>query len=73
MEMAPRKFMDKEFVFQETFRSPFETDTEKDALRVLEAIREAHPASSGWVEIHGFVEKLPNGKYRAVREHVLYK
>lgn len=55
--------------FRETFVSPFEKETRADALRVLQAIREAHPASSGWVELNGYVEELPNGKYRVVREH----
>ncbi|MBO5179181.1 MAG: hypothetical protein J6B87_02390 [Clostridia bacterium] len=56
--------------YHEIFVSPFEKDTESEALRVLQAIREAHPASHGWEEIRGFAERLPNGKYRAVREHV---
>ena len=49
-------------VYRETFVSPFHKDTESEALRVLDAIREGHPASSGWVEIRGYVEKLPSGK-----------
>lgn len=60
-------------VFREIFVSAFEKDTEGEALKTLQAIREAHPATSGWKEIRGFVEKLPNGKYRAVREHAQYK
>lgn len=56
-------------IFQETFISPFQKETEGDALKTLEAIREAHPESSGWFEIDGFVEQLPNGKWRAVRKH----
>ena len=55
--------------FEEVFRSPFEKNTEEDALRVLEAIRSCHPAEYGWEEIKGFVEQLPNGKWRAVRHH----
>ncbi len=60
-------------VFREVFVSPFEKETEGDALKVLQAIRDVHSAEYGWKEIRGFVEKLPNGKYRAVREHVQYK
>ena len=56
-------------MYKEKFLSPMEKDTEKEALRVLNDIRESHPSSSGWREIQGYVEKLPNGKYRAVREH----
>lgn len=56
-------------VYQETFISPFEKETKGDALRVLTQIRECHPASAGWEEIDGFVEQLPNGKWRAVRHH----
>lgn len=60
-------------VYREVFVSPFEKDTEGDALRVLQDIRDAHPSASGWKEIQGFVEKLPNGKFRAVREHAKYR
>ncbi len=55
--------------YEEKFISPFEQTTESGALRVLEAIRQAHPASAGWKEIKGYAEKLPNGKWRAVRMH----
>ena len=50
-----------------------EKDTEDDALRVLDDIRSIHSSDYGWVEIKGFVEQLPNGKWRAVRHHVQYK
>lgn len=60
-------------VFREVFVSPFHKETESDALKVLQDIRDAHPATSGWEEIKGFVEKLPNGKYRAVRVHLKCK
>ena len=55
--------------YEETFKSPFEKDTQEEALRVLDAIREVHSAENGWEEINGYVEKLPNGKWRAVRQH----
>lgn len=55
--------------FEETFKSPFEKDTQEEAFRVLDDIREAHPAEKGWKEISAWVEKLPNGKWRAVRKH----
>lgn len=58
--------------FEETFKSPFERDTQAGALQVLEAIRAEHPASSGWVEETAYVEQLPNGKWRAVRKHAKY-
>ena len=57
-------------VFHERFVSPIEVDTEKEAMRVLNDIRESHPETLGWKEIFGAVEKLPNGKFRAIREHV---
>ena len=60
-------------VYREVFVSPFEKDTEGEALKVLQSIRESHPAICGWKEIRGFVEQLPNGKYRAVREHAKYE
>lgn len=55
--------------FRETFVSPFERTTEGEALKVLEAIRSSHSTANGWTEIEGFVEQLPNGKWRAVRIH----
>ena len=55
--------------YEEIFESPYQKETKGDALKTLQAIRDAHPASSGWVEIKGFVEQLPNGKWRAVRHH----
>lgn len=57
------------YSFEEIFRSPFEKDTEGDALDVLQEIRDSHPASSGWVELDAYAEQLPNGKWRAVRHH----
>lgn len=65
--------MAKKQVFHEVFVSPFEKDTESEALKVLKAIRDLHSEEYGWKEIDGFVERLPNGKYRAVREHAQYK
>lgn len=59
-------------VYREVFVSPFERDTEEDALKVLQAIRENYSTMYGGEEIKGFVEKLPNGKYHAVREHAKY-
>lgn len=56
-------------VYEETFVSPFEKDTQEGAQKVLEEIRKAHPAEKGWEEIEGFTEQLPNGKWRAVRRH----
>ncbi len=55
-------------MYAEVFRSPFEQSTKEEAMRVLNKIRDAHPEGSGWHEVRGYVEKLPNGKYRAVRE-----
>lgn len=60
-------------VFEETFVSPFPKDTKAAAERVLETIRSCHQANWGWKEIAGYVEELPNGKFRAVRKHVQYK
>lgn len=59
----------KKYSFHEVFKSPFEKETEGAALDVLQEIRKAHPASKGWVELNSYVEHLPNGKWRAVREH----
>ena len=56
-------------VFKETFVSPFEKETKSDALKTLDAIRAAHSSAYGWVEIEGYAEQLPNGKWRAVRKH----
>lgn len=64
--------MTKEQIFEETFISPFEKDTEIDALKVLDDIRKEHDASQGWVERNAYVEQLPNGKWRAVRQHAKF-
>ena len=53
----------------ETFRSPFEKETEKEALKVLQEIRNVHSSEHGWEELEGYIEELSNGKYRAVRKH----
>ena len=55
--------------YRETFVSPFEKDTENEALEVLKDIAEVHSPEHGWVEIRGYAEQLPNGKWRAVRVH----
>lgn len=60
-------------VFGETFESPFEKESESDALIVLDAIRAAHPEKDGWVETKGYAEQLPNGKWRAVRVHEKFR
>lgn len=70
---APKTFEGKFLNYEETFRSPFERDTSGSAMEVLEAIRSAHDKAHGWVELEGYIEKLPNGKYRAVRRHAQYK
>ena len=57
--------------FAEKFVSPFVKPTKEEALKVLNDIREAHPASKGWIEIRGDVEEVPGG-YRAVRVHKKY-
>lgn len=57
-------------MYKETFKSPFEKDTEAEAQTVLDSIREVHSEKYGWKEIKGYIETSPNGKYRAVREHV---
>lgn len=56
-------------IYREVFVSPAEMETQGDALKVLQSIRDAHSEKYGWHEIRGFVEQLPNGKWRAVREH----
>lgn len=73
MAYAEENLGGKTKVYEETFRSPFEKETESEALRTLNDIRAAHPASYGWVEFEGYVEKLPNGKWRAVRYHAKYE
>ena len=72
---APATMNGKQKVFEEIFVSPFEKEHQRDAYRVLDDIRRAHPASSGWVEFSEKtgVVKLPNGKYCAQRHHAQYK
>lgn len=58
-----------ERIFKETFRSPFGKETESDALKVLDSIREAHSEKDGWREIEGYAEKRADGKWYAIRIH----
>lgn len=69
---APATYNGKNKKFEETFMSP-EYDTKGHALWKLGKVREEFTPLSGWIEFDGFVEQLPNGKWRAVRHHALYK
>jgi len=55
--------------FRETFKSPFYKDSYEEAMEVLNQIRKTHSIENGWTEIDAYVEKMANGKYRAVRIH----
>jgi len=70
---APEMRNGKLKVFEETFVSPFEKDTEADALMVLDEIRFEHCSYYGWVEFAGYAEQLSNGKWHAVRHHAKYE
>ena len=70
---APEYLDGKKKVFEESFRSGFQKETKSDALQTLSSIRASHPASDGWVELDGYVDQLPNGKWIAVRHHAQYK
>lgn len=63
-------------IYHETFRSPANQPSKEDAEYVLNSIRKCHPASSGWVELNGYVEKAPNDfgsiGWRAVCELAKY-
>ncbi len=71
MANAPETHNGKKKIYEETFISP-EKDTEGSALHTLRNIRIAHSSDCGWVELEGYVEKLPNGKWHAVRHHAKY-
>ncbi|MNL42253.1 hypothetical protein D3C87_1646960 [compost metagenome] len=71
--MTKTSTRNRTLAFEETFESPFEKESEIDALKVLDSIRKSHPESSGWVEEKGYAEQLANGKWRAVRVHKKYK
>ena len=73
MNNAPATMNGMTKVFEEVFISPFEKETWADALNVLSAIRSAHDAYHGWIEIDSDIERLPNGKWRAIRHHAQYK
>ena len=62
----------KKLVYSEIFKSPCVFDTKKEALKVLDNIRESHPASLGWKELDGYVVKGSNGKWCAIRSHLKY-
>ena len=70
--LAPSELNGMEKKFEETFVSPFEKDTWDEAFNILQNIRHIHDAFHGWVEISADIEKLPNGKWRAVRHHAKY-
>ena len=61
-----------EKIYEETFKSNFAQTTRDDALVVLDKIRSAHPQSAGWYESEAYVEKSPEGLWRAVRKHAKY-
>ena len=75
MILAPETYDGKKKIFEEFFVSPFQKDTESQALQVLDSIRESHPTSSGWVEFETGtgIYKLPNGKWFAQRHHAKYE
>lgn len=73
MTIVPKTYNGKSLQYEETFRSPFERNTAESAMEVLNEIRKSHDAAHGWVELEGYAEQLPNGKWRAVRHHAQYK
>ena len=65
-------------VYEETFKSPHGRPTIGEAEQVLNAIREAHPASSGWVELGSGIEQrsVENSQtvlFYAWRKHAKYR
>lgn len=70
---APETMNGKQKVYEETFESPFEKDTEADALNVLDDIRKQHDEAHGWFEFAGYAKQLPNRKWVAVRHHAKYE
>lgn len=69
---APETINGKTKVFEETFISPFEKNSESEALMVLDEIRKSHNSNSGWEEFKGYAKQLANGKWIAVRHHAKY-
>lgn len=69
---APKYHDGKQLVFEERFHSAFPQPTEKDARKVLDAIRSAHSSAYGWVELDAYIERTYDG-YVAVRHHAQYK
>ena len=70
--LAPKTYQGKTLKFEEEFRSPFVRPTKESAQEVLDAIRAAHTAMYGWVELDYRIEKVPGG-YVAVRHHAQYR
>ena len=70
---APETLDGKRKVFEETFMSPSVFSSQDEALKVLDEIRDCHPSDHGWIELAGYVEKNPNGKWCAIRHHAKYE
>ena len=70
---APDEYNGKHKVFEETYLSAGHQNTKEAALRVLESIRDSHPASEGWIEFEAGVEQLPNGNWQTFRKHAKYE
>ena len=70
---APETLDGKRKVFEETFISPAVFSSHDEALKVLDEIRDCHPSDHGWIELAGYVEKNPNGKWCAIRHHAKYE
>ncbi len=70
---APKKLHDgRELFYEGKFISPFEKNTKAEAIAVLNQIRNRFNSENGWIELNGYPEKLPNGKWHAVRHHAQY-
>ena len=56
-------------MYREKYVSAFKPTSLEVANRILDAIREEHPESSGWKEIFSSITPLPDGTYEIMREH----
>lgn len=69
---APKYWNGKTKVYEEVFKGPHAYESMAEAEKKLEAIRKAHPESSGWHELESGIDQTEEG-WTVYRHHAQYK